>query len=157
MNARFIQGIYDDKADIERYNRFGRIFDSMTNTDELIAALPEWYEVGLRAFTVGFQGGGPCFTLDLSTISNNPFGADGKRIDPDYLARLAKINDAADELGMIVIVSLFYGMQTHSFDNCDAVEEATKVASRWLKERGDKNDRTKFPINFTNLNRRSGN
>jgi hypothetical protein len=72
MNARFIQGIFDDKADCSRYKRFGRQFDPERNTDDLIAALPEWYRYGLRAFTVGFQGGGPCFTINNSTIDNNP-------------------------------------------------------------------------------------
>ncbi len=38
MNARFIQGIFDDKEDSERFNRFGRIFNPDQNTDYLIAA-----------------------------------------------------------------------------------------------------------------------
>ena len=40
MNARFIQGIFDDKSGHERYHRFGRVFDPEKNTDDLIAALP---------------------------------------------------------------------------------------------------------------------
>jgi len=47
MNARFIQGIFDDKTNIKRFNRFNKIFDVDTNTDDFIAALPEWYEYGL--------------------------------------------------------------------------------------------------------------
>ena len=63
MNARFIQGIFDDRAVPERFARFGHeVFDPAANTDRLIAALPDWYAHGLRAFTVGLQGGGPCFT-----------------------------------------------------------------------------------------------
>ena len=42
MNARFIQGVFDDKTDAARFNRFGRIFDPDRNTDDLIAALPQW-------------------------------------------------------------------------------------------------------------------
>jgi hypothetical protein len=87
MNARFIQGIFDDKAGRERYHCFGRRFDPDTNTNELIAALPEWYRYGLRAFTVGF-GGGPCFTVPNSQVDNNPFGADGLRLDPKYAERM---------------------------------------------------------------------
>src|SRR5690554_6441943 len=76
MNARFIQGIFDDKAEPDRFARFGRHkYDPDKNTDDLIAALPQWYAHGLRAFTVGLQGGGPVFTIDdWSTIDNNPFG-----------------------------------------------------------------------------------
>ena len=49
MNARFIQGIFDDKADASRFERFGRHFDPEENTASLIAALPAWYAHGLRA------------------------------------------------------------------------------------------------------------
>ena len=70
MNARFIQGIFDDKADAQRYNRFGRVFNPEKNTDELIAALPQWYRYGLRAFTVGLQGGGPFYTIKNDTSYN---------------------------------------------------------------------------------------
>ena len=73
MNARFIQGIFDDKAAPERFARFGKEkWNPEENTDRLIEALPEWYKYGLRAFTVGFQGGGPCCTINNSTINNNP-------------------------------------------------------------------------------------
>ena len=59
MNARMIQGVFDDKAEPERFQRFGKHFSPEQNTDDLIAALPQWYAHGLRAITVGFQGGGP--------------------------------------------------------------------------------------------------
>ncbi|SCJ09727.1 Uncharacterised protein [uncultured Clostridium sp.] len=139
MNARFIQGIFDDAADRERYNRFGKHFDPEENTDELIAALPDWYAAGLRAFTVGLQGGGPCFTIALDTIHNNPYGSDGKALDPAYLKRLGRLIDAADELGMVVIVSLFYGVQTALLQDDDAVENAVKGICGWLRARGDRN------------------
>ena len=88
MNARFIQGIFDDKAAPERFAIFGHdSWDPEANTDRLIAALPQWYDHGLRAFTVGIQGGGPVLTLDdWSTIDNNPYGPDGTSFDPAYAA-----------------------------------------------------------------------
>jgi hypothetical protein len=136
MNARFIQGIFDDKADRERYNRFGRTFCPEKNTEDLIAALPQWYAYGLRAFTVGFQGGGPCFTVNNSTIDNNPFGTDGKSLDPAYAARMDRLIKAADELGMVVIVSYFYGAQAQRLEDGQAVLDATRTASRFLREGG---------------------
>ena len=43
MNARFIQGIFDDKAEPERFAIFGHdVWDPEANTDRLIAALPQW-------------------------------------------------------------------------------------------------------------------
>lgn len=134
MNARFIQGIFDDKADPDRFNRFGRSFDPDQNTDDLIAALPEWYSYGLRAFTVGFQGGGPCFTTDNKTIENNPFAKDGKSLDPAYADRMDRLIKAADELGMVVIVSYFYGAQARRLKDGQAAVNAVKTASNFLRD-----------------------
>lgn len=134
MNARFIQGIFDDKADRSRFARFGHdVYDPMKNTENLIAALPEWYSYGLRAFTVGFQGGGPVFTVSNDTIYNNPFGEDGKSLDIAYAERMDKLIRAADEIGMVVIVSFLYGSQTERLKDDDAVIEAVKTASHFLR------------------------
>ena len=136
-NARFIQGIFDDKANPGRFARYG--FDSWdreAQTDRLITALPDWYKYGLRAFTVGIQGGGPCYTINNKTIDNNPFGEDGKSFDPAYAARLHRLIKAADKIGMVVIVSYFYGNQTSRIKGGIAVKNAVLTASRWLKEKG---------------------
>ncbi|TDF98674.1 hypothetical protein [Paenibacillus piri] len=139
MNARFIQGIFDDKADCSRYNRFGRSFDPERNTNDLIAALPEWYNAGLRAFTVGFQGGGPCFTVANNTIDNNPFGSEGTSLDPAYASRMDRLIRAADEIGMIVIVSYFYPGQAGRLEGAKGVLNAVRTASRFLKDGGYSN------------------
>jgi hypothetical protein len=137
MNARFIQGIFDDKAAPERFARFGwEKWDPERHTDELIKALPEWYAYGLRAFTVGFQGGMPVFTAENSTIDNNPFSEDGGVIDPAYLGRLDRLIRAADEIGMIVIVSILYQGQSPRMKDGRAVRNAVRTASRWLRDQG---------------------
>ncbi|MGG1639030.1 hypothetical protein [Paenibacillus sp. NRS-1760] len=134
MNARFVQGVFDDKQDPNRFHRFGRRFDPDQNTNDLIAALPEWYRAGLRAFTVCFQGGGPCFTIENPTIDNNPFSVDGTSIDPAYADRMDRLIRAADELGMVVIVSYFYTGQTGRLNDGKVVLNAVRAASRFLKE-----------------------
>jgi hypothetical protein len=137
MNARFIQGVFDDKTGRERYARFGfESFDPEKNTDDLVNALPEWYSYGLRAITVGFQGGGPCFTIDNVTIDNNPFGEDGLQIEPAYLNRMERIIDAADKLGMVVIVSCFYGAQALRIKDDNGIIQAVKNVSNWLRDSG---------------------
>ena len=136
MNARFIQGIFDDKQAPERFNRFGRTFCPEQNTDDLIRALPQWYRYGLRAFTVGFQGGGPCFTISNETIENNPFGEEGTTLDPAYRDRMHRLILAADELGMVVIVSFFYPGQVKRIRDGRAVMNAVKTASRFLRDGG---------------------
>lgn len=134
MNARFIQGVFDDKSDASRFHRFGKEFDAQKNTSELVDSLQEWYDKGLRAITVGFQGGGTCFTIDSHTIDNNPYSPDGLEMDGKYLDRMKEIIDAADDLGMIVIVSLFYGAQSRFLNDDRAVMQAVKTASNWLRD-----------------------
>jgi len=138
MNARFIQGIFDDKADPERFAIFGHdTWDPEANTDRLIAALPQWYHHGLRAFTVGLQGGGPVLTLDdWSTIDNNPYGVDGRSFDPAYAGRLDRLIKAADDIGMVVIVSFLYASQGPRLQDGRAVRNAVIGASRFLKDGG---------------------
>lgn len=140
MNARFIQGVFDDKVEPERFARFGRErFDPEENTDGLIAALAAWYEHGLRAFTVGFQGGGPCFTIANHTIENNPFGEDGTQIDPAYASRMDRLIQGADGCGMVVIVSLFYAGQVARLRDESAILNAVKTAANFLRDGGYSN------------------
>jgi hypothetical protein len=137
MNSRLIQGIFDDKADPKRFARFGwDKWDPERHTDELIKALPEWYGYGLRAFTVGFQGGMPVFTIDNATIDNNPFSEDGRNVDPAYLGRMDRLIRAADEIGMIVIVSILYQGQSPRMKDGAAVRNSIRTVSKWLKDKG---------------------
>jgi hypothetical protein len=137
MNARLIQGIFDDAAEPARFARFGREqWDAERNTDDLIAALPQWYQYGLRAFTVGCQGGGPCFTIPNSTIDNNPFGEDGTSFAPKHAARLDRLINAADRIGMTVIVSYLYQGQSTRLRDGRSIRNAVTTASRFLRDGG---------------------
>ena len=135
------RGVLDDKSDPSRYSKWGRgDFDPEENTDNLIAALPEWHAHGLRAFTVGFQGGGPCATVpNRSAMEVNPFGADGKRLEEAAANRMERLIRAADKIGMAVIVSYFYPAQIRRLKDDDAVRSAVVTASRWLHAVGGSN------------------
>lgn len=120
FNARFIQGIFEDiniqNANI--FDRFNKVFDKNTNTDELVQELPQWYEKGLRAITVGLQGGGPVYTFkDCGLIDTNAFSKDGRTIEEGHKKRLLKIIDQCDKLGMLVIVSCLYEGQSNLLNN----------------------------------------
>ncbi|WP_093988096.1 hypothetical protein [Massiliimalia timonensis] len=136
FNARFIQGVFEDKNPQNRgkYDRFGKIFSADDHTDALIQALPSWYKKGIRAITVGLQGGGPIYTYeDWSVIDSGCFSKDGKTIDPGYCERLTRIIKACDELGMLVIVSILYQAQAHLLEDGVALGEAVKTACTFLK------------------------
>jgi len=141
FNARLIQGIFDDLNPATRnkwaYPDTGA-WDPDRNTREFVAAMPSWRAHGLLAFTVNLQGGSPQGYSKEQPWHNSAFRGDGS-IRPDYLSRLARIIDRADELGMVVILGLFYFGQDQRLDNEAAVIRAVDNAVGWLFDRGYRN------------------
>lgn len=137
FNTRLIQGVFDDRNPENRgkYDRFGKRFSPEQNTDDLIAALPAWYEKGVRAITVGLQGGGPIYTYeDWSVIDSGCFSRDGKEMDPAYCDRLVRLLEACDHLGMLVIVSVLYQAQAHLLQDGVALAEAVRTTCCFLAD-----------------------
>jgi hypothetical protein len=62
LNARLVQGIFDDRNTNTvawwAYPDTAR-WEPERNTREFIAAMPEWHQHGLLAFTINLQGGSP--------------------------------------------------------------------------------------------------
>lgn len=141
LNARLVQGIFDDlnTNTVSRwaYPDTGR-WDAERNTREFIAAMPEWRRLGLLAFTINLQGGSPQGYSQAQPWHNSALAADGS-LRPDYLARLARILDRADELGMVAIVGYFYFGQDERLADEAAVVRATDNATRWLLDQGWRN------------------
>ncbi|MCL2058975.1 MAG: glycoside hydrolase family 5 protein [Oscillospiraceae bacterium] len=136
-NQRVVQGVFDDRKDRSRFNQFKmKVFDPQKNTENLIASLPAWHAYGLRAITVCFQGGWPVGALNVEDIDNNPFSKDGLTLDAAYAKRMDSIIRAADELGMVVIVTFLYWAQTREFTDGRAVANAVRTGARFLKEGG---------------------
>src|SRR6266576_2743458 len=110
FNSRMVQGIYDD-VNPETSKRWaypdtGR-WDADRNTNAFIAAMPEWKRHGLLAFTINLQGGSPEGYSKAQPWENSAIDPDGN-LRPAYMARLARILDRADELGMAAILGYFY-------------------------------------------------
>jgi hypothetical protein len=141
LNARLVQGIFDDlnTNSVTRwaYPDTGR-WDAERNTREFIAAMPEWRRHGLLAFTLNLQGGSPEGYSKSQPWHNSAFAADGS-LRPDYCARLERILNRADELGMVVIVGYFYFGQDERLAHEAAVIRATDNATRWLLGHGWRN------------------
>lgn len=136
-NQRLIQGIFDDSGNRALYNQMAlEQFLPDKNTDALIAALPAWYAYGMRAFTVGFQGGWPVGMTEVEDIENNPFGAEGLTLDPAYADRMHRLITAADEAGMVVIVNILYWAQAKKMKTGRDIRNAVSTAARFLKEKG---------------------
>ena len=82
------------------------------NTDEFVAALPQYADAGLTAVTVSIQGGSPCGNnpKDNHPPCGEMYNRDSSGFDrrgelrPPFFARLQRILDKADEEGLVVIV-----------------------------------------------------
>jgi hypothetical protein len=136
-NARVVQAIFDDLNPETRgqwaYPDTGK-WDPDRNTAEFIAAMPAWRAHGLLGITLNLQGGSPLGYGNKGWI-NTAFFDDG-RLRPDYFARLERVLDRADELGMVVILGLFYFGQDHTLRDEAAVLNATDLTLAWLRARG---------------------
>jgi hypothetical protein len=138
LNSRMVQGIFDDlnpeTRGLWRYPD-GKEFDAERNTREFVAAMPEWRRRGLVSFTINFQGGSPQGYSQKQPWHNSAFSEAGE-LRPEYLARLERILDKADELGMAPIVGFFYFGQAPRLRDEAAVVRATENATDWLLSKG---------------------
>lgn len=142
FNVRAVQAIFDDANPETRvhwaYPDTGR-WDPDRNTDEFCQALPSWKEHGILAFSVDLQGGGPLYVPEIyQAYDNNGFTSQGD-LKPDYAARLSRVLDRADELGLVAIVSFFYWTMLLKMENEAAIWRAADQAMAFLAETGRKN------------------
>jgi hypothetical protein len=141
MNSRMVQGIFDD-SNPETVKRWAypdtNAWNADRNTKEFIEAMPEWRKHGLLAFTLNLQGGSPEGYSKTQPWENSAFTSDGS-LRPAYLARLQRILDRADELGMVVILGCFYFGQDQRLTDEAAVIRATDNITNWLLDQGYRN------------------
>ncbi len=156
LNVRAVQAIFDDanypnggsRAHPYPSNTMGPVFwdypdgpwDPERNLREFLAALPEWRRAGVLAFTVNLQGGGPPDgnygeKASLQPHLNSGFDPQGN-LKPAYAARLKRVIEEADKLGMVVIVGYFYqgsNERIQSDPEDRYAKEAVRQASLFLK------------------------
>ena len=140
FNSRMVQGIFDDLNPLTR-NNFNypdtKKWDPDRNTNEFIAAMPDWKSHGLLAFTLNLQGGSPLGYGNNGWI-NTTFDSIGNLRDK-YLRRLEKILDKADEIGMVVILGYFYFGQDEQLKDERAVLNAVDNITKWIIKKRYKN------------------
>jgi hypothetical protein len=141
LNSRVVQGIFDDLNPETRsrwaYPDIG-IWDAERNTREFLAAMPEWRRHGLPAFTINLQGGSPQGYSREQPWHNSAIDESGS-LRPQYMSRLEKILDRADELGMAAILGIFYFGQDQRLQDEAAVIRAVDHILDWLFERDYRN------------------
>jgi hypothetical protein len=142
FNVRAVQAIFDDANPATRphwaYPDTG-VWDPERNVREFCEALPTWREHGVLGFTVNFQCGGPAYQPDVYDHYNaSGFSRRGYLL-PAFADRLGRVLAAADELGMVVIVGLFYGKHLQKMASEEAVWLAAHAALNFLKVTGRRN------------------
>lgn len=84
------------------------------------------------------QGGSPQGYSSSQPWNNSSYKEDGA-LRPEYMARLQKILDKADELGMVPILGLFYFGQDERLIDEKAVINALNNTIDWLHDKGYRN------------------
>src|SRR5690606_38886304 len=134
-NSRMVQGVFDDlnpeTVDKWKYPDTGR-WDPERNTREFIEAMSQWRNHGLLAFTINFQGGSPEGYSRSQPWENNAFEPDGS-FRQDYVNRMERIIKKADQLGMVVILGIFYFGQDQRLQDENAVVAAVDNVVEWIQ------------------------
>jgi hypothetical protein len=98
MNVRMVNAVFEDRNKPD--------LDPAAITDRFLAHLPEYAAHGINAFTLNLQGGMPGYEGAL----NSAFEPDGS-LRESYLARVARVIEAGDRAGLVVILGCFYQRQ----------------------------------------------
>lgn len=141
FNSRMVQGIYDDlnpdTRDQWRYHDTQE-WDPERNTREFVDNMEKWYQYGLLSFTLNLQGGSPQGYSKDQPWYNSAFEEDGS-LRQNYMRRLEKILNKADELSMITILGIFYFGQDERLRDESAVINAVDNLIDWIFEKGYRN------------------
>ncbi len=162
LNVRAVQAVFEDanypgkgsRQNPYATNVMGPVwfdypdgaYDPDRNLREFLAALPDWRRCGVLAFTINLQGGGPVDgnygeNAAMQPHRNTAFESDGS-LRETYMKRVKQVLARADELGMIVLVGLFYQGGNARVDDLpgDAgVRRGIVDAVRWLKAQPHRN------------------
>ena len=138
LNSRMVQATFDD-ANPETRSRWAYpdtgVWDPERNVREFLAPLPIYRAHGLLAVTVNFQGGSPEGYSKKQPWDNNGFTPEGE-LKPDYLHRMRRVLDRTAELGMAVILGVFYFGQDERLKDEASVIRALDNTVKWVLERG---------------------
>jgi len=136
FNSRMANAVADDENPSTRgaWSYADGPWDAERSTREFIAALPTYRAHGLLAVCLNLSGGSP-----QGYSWNQPwkicgFATDGT-IKPAWAARLESVIKACGAAGMVVIVGLFYGKQSGTFKDEDAVKAAVTNTVDWLLQK----------------------
>lgn len=134
FNSRMVQALFDDDNSVTvdnwAYPDTGE-WDPERNVEEFIDMLPVYYDHGLRAVTVNLQGGSPEGYSSTQPWTVSAYNPDGS-LKEDWMDRLRRVLERADEVGMVIILGLFYQGQEALLEDEAAVKRAVQNVIDWL-------------------------
>jgi hypothetical protein len=137
MNSRMVQATFDDRNSATvgkwKYPDTGT-WSADRNTTEFIEQIPEWRKAGLLAVTVNLQGGSPEGYSKNQPWHNSAINQDGT-LDDAFMGRMARVIEAADRNGMVIILGLFYFGQDQRIQDEAAVVRAVDNCVDWILSR----------------------
>ncbi len=116
-----------------------------TETVEFLEAMVEYKSYGVNTVGINLQGGFPGYEIEPSTgkwYRNSAFNTDGSLKD-EYMDRMRRILEKAQELDMVVNLGYFYqrqcrqaattaGLDYDHWDSEEAIYQAARNATIWL-------------------------
>ncbi|MEX2559035.1 MAG: hypothetical protein WD403_03925, partial [Pirellulales bacterium] len=123
LNVRMVNAVFEDRKRPD--------FDPQSNTDEFLAALTDYHEHGVRAFTICLQGGMPGYEGAV----NSAFEPSGE-LRGEYLSRVRRVVEACDRQGIAVILGCYYQRQDQVLADEAAVRQGVVNVARWIRESG---------------------
>ena len=134
LNTRMVQATFDDRNP-ETVGRWAypdtKKWDADRNTKEFIAEMSGWRTHGLLGITLNLQGGSPQGYSKDQPWHNSALNADGS-LDARAMTRFTQIIDKADELGMVVILGVYYFGQDQRVKDERAVIAGVDATVDWL-------------------------
>jgi CubicO group peptidase (beta-lactamase class C family) len=127
MNVRTVNATFEDANDTTR----PKAFDPDANTAAFLKQIPDYVAHGVRAFTLCLQGGMPGYEGAV----NSAFNADGS-LRPNYLNRIARVIEACDEQGVVVILGCYYQRQDQILADEQAVRAGVVNTVKWIVDKG---------------------
>ncbi|MDX2038609.1 MAG: hypothetical protein SFX72_18320 [Isosphaeraceae bacterium] len=141
LNSRMVQATFDDRNPETRDKWVypdTKTWDPDRNTREFLEQMPTWRKHGLLALTVNLQGGSPEGYSKSQPWHNSAIEADGT-LEPAAMKRMAAVIERADELGMVVILGIYYFGQDQRVRDEAAVIAGVDAAVDWVVALGAKN------------------
>ncbi len=130
LNMRAVNAVFEDRNALTA----PKGFDPEKNTQAFIDKVPEYVACGVRAFTIGLQGGDPGYAGAL----NSAYEPDG-RLRPGSVKRVERAIEACDRAGAAVILCCFDHGQDQVLKDAAAVKKAVAGTVEWLRGRGYRN------------------